>query len=255
MKHGNFDKLADNYGRYRPGYSPTAARTLVLLAKDSVEIPEVADVGAGTGIWTRLLAGLGCRATAIEPSGPMRQVGASQNGNLAIEWRAGSAEETGLESGRFDLVTMASSFHWPDYAMATTEFHRILRPGGYFCAIWNPRKVEDNPLLLEIESELKRRVPELNRVSSGRSQFCETLYSRLQVTPGFGEVLYLEAQHIERQSAEHYLGLWRSVNDIRVQAGEERFNAFLDWVTDKIAAEPYLEATYLTRAWIARRTG
>ena len=34
---------------------------------------------------------------------------------------------------------MGSSFHWADTLQALEEFHRILRPGGFFTAIWNPR--------------------------------------------------------------------------------------------------------------------
>lgn len=253
MKHGNFDTLAAEYGDHRPGYAPLVAIALSRLPGKPVVETDFVDVGAGTGIWTRMVAKLGCRTRAVEPSGPMRTVGISQSEGTDIAWREGSAEATGLESSSADLLTMASSFHWPDYGKAVAEFRRVLRPGGWFCALWNPRLLEVNPLLVRIEEDLRDIVPELKRVSSGRSEFCEGLRDRLEATPGLDQVGYLEARHVEHQSPERYMGLWRSVNDIRVQAGEERFARFLSKVEERIAGLRTIEATYLTRAWIARR--
>ena len=49
----------------------------------------------------------------------------------------------------------------------------MLRPGGRFVALWNPRMIELNPLLVEIEQEITRLNPEVKRVSSGRSGLTE----------------------------------------------------------------------------------
>jgi ubiquinone/menaquinone biosynthesis C-methylase UbiE len=49
-----------------------------------------------------------------------------------------------LADGSVDLVSMASSFHWADFDTACDEFHRILRSGGVFVALWNPRLIEVN---------------------------------------------------------------------------------------------------------------
>lgn len=253
MKHGNFDTLATDYGDHRPGYAPMVAIALSRLPGKPATETDFVDVGAGTGIWTRMVAKLGCPTRAVEPSGPMRSVGISQSEGTGISWLEGSAESTGLETSSADLLTMASSFHWPDYDKAIAEFQRVLRPGGWFCALWNPRLLEVNPLLVRIEQDLREIVPELRRVSSGRSEFCEGLRDRLAATAGLDHVAYLEARHVEHQSPERYMGLWRSVNDIRVQAGEERFERFLAKVQDRISGLQAIEATYLTRAWIGRR--
>lgn len=141
---------------------------------------------------------------------------------------------------------MASSFHWPDFDLAVREFHRILRPGGLFMALWNTRRYESNPLLVEIEDHLHTLVPELRRVSSGRSEFCATLTERLAERSEFEDVLYLEGLHTENQSPERYIGLWESVNDVRVQAGEERFRHFIDYIRERTAGQPVIEAEYLT---------
>ena len=66
------------------------------------------------------------------------------------------------------------------------------------------------------------------------------------------DVLYLEGRHTESQSPERYIGLWQSVNDVRVQAGEERFARFIAHIEEVTRETPVIEAEYLTRAWIAR---
>ena len=253
LRSGDFTPLASNYALYRPGYSPFVLEAfLALLGKDPGAL-HIADVGAGTGIWSRALAGCGVRVTAVEPNEAMREAGIRQTGPLPITWRQGAAEETGLPASQFDAVCMASSFHWTHFEVAIKEFCRILKPKGLFLALWNTRHYESNPLLVDIEESLHAMVPHLKRVSSGRSEFCAGLQERLRQQAAFADVLYLEGRHIERQSREHYMGLWESVNDVRAQAGEEAFARFIRTVRDKIAASPYIEAEYATRAWLARR--
>jgi SAM-dependent methyltransferase len=214
---------------------------------------KAADIGAGTGIWSRMLYEAGCRVEAVEPNPAMRLAGAKQNPELS--WREGSAEASGLPGGQYDLVSMASSFHWPDFNLAVAEFGRLLKPAGYFCALWNTRNISGDSLLEEIEATLHTMVPELQRVSSGRSQFTATLTDRLRRCGIFEDTVYMEGEHTEYQTPEHYLGLWQSVNDIRVQAGEARFQQFIGYIKEKTISLDYIKARYLTRAWLARRPG
>jgi ubiquinone/menaquinone biosynthesis C-methylase UbiE len=255
IKHGNFDSLAGDYAQFRPGYAPSIVpAVLSLVARPAREVDAV-DVGAGTGIWTRMLAAQGLGSvTAVEPSDEMRRCGMLTAPEHNIVWRRGTAEETGLPPSAYDLVSMASSFHWTDFDKACVEFQRILRPGGRFVALWNPRMIELNPLLVEIEQEITRLNPEVKRVSSGRSGLTDRLTERLWAKPGFDDVVYLEARHVATQTAEQYLGAWRSVNDLRVQLGPDLFSRFLDFVERKTAGLADIETTYLTRAWAARRT-
>ena len=241
MKHGDFTALAEKYADYRPGYAPLIADVFIRLSGQPQ--PHCADVGAGTGIWSRQLVSAGACVDAVEPNDAMREAGQKQNGPYAIRWHEGSAEATGLEGGVFDLACMASSFHWPDFDAAVREFHRLLKP------------YESNPLLVEIEEYLHSLAPDMQRISSGRSAFCNHLTDRLAACREFDEVIYLEGRHIEHQSPQRYLGLWESVNDVRVQLGEDRFAQFLDYIREKTSGLAFIEAEYLTRAWIARRAG
>jgi ubiquinone/menaquinone biosynthesis C-methylase UbiE len=254
MKHGDFTSLASDYARYRPGYSPTVTTAILdLIGRPPIEI-DAADVGAGTGIWTMMLAARGLHSiTAVEPNDEMRRQGELASRGMNISWRKGSGEATGLGKESVHLVTMASSFHWVDFDKGCAEFQRILRKGGRFVALWNPRLIEVNPLLVEIEGEITRLKPDIRRVSSGRSGLTERLTEMLWAKAGFDEILYLEGRHVAHQTPEQYLGAWRSVNDLQVQLGPELFGQFLRYVQRKTEGLSSIETTYLTRAWSARR--
>jgi len=254
MKHGDFSELAENYSKYRPGYSDMVVDISCRAVKDFFhdEKIKVVDAGAGTGIFSRMLENKGLDVTAVEPNDEMRKYGILDSEKMKIKFVAGSAEETGLAENSCNLVTMASSFHWPDFNKATNEFQRILKPGGYFLSIWNTRAVERDPLTLKIEKKLKKIVPELKRRSSGRSEFCDSLHEKLSSCDCFKDVVYLEGFHAEKQSRDKYMGLWKSVNDVRVQAGEERFQSFISYIEEITKNTPLINAHYQTRAWLAK---
>jgi SAM-dependent methyltransferase len=254
MKHGDFTGLAGDYAKFRPGYAPQVADAILNYVGRAESTIDAADIGAGTGIWTRMLASRGLRSVvAVEPNDDMRAQGMETSRGTDIVWYKGSAEATGLPAGSADLVSMASSFHWANFDQACDEFHRILRPGGVFVALWNPRFIEANPLLVEIEAHIARLKPDIRRVSSGRSGITERLTDLLSAKPQFFDVLYLEGRHGLRQTPEQYMGAWRSVNDLQVQLGPELFGKFLDFIEQRTAGLTAIETTYVTRAWAARR--
>jgi len=254
MKLGDFTGLAGDYARFRPGYAPQVETAVLSYVGRAAASIDAADIGAGTGIWTRMLAARGLHSVvAVEPNDDMRAQGIETSRGTDIVWRKGSAEATGLPDGSADLVSMASSLHWADFDNACDEFHRILRPGGVFAALWNPRFIEANPLLVEIEAQIAQLKPDVQRVSSGRSGIAERLTDMLSAKPQFAGVLYLEGRHSLYQTPEQYLGAWRSVNDLQVQLGPELFGKFLDIAEQRIAGLTAIETTYITRAWVARR--
>lgn len=254
MQLADFTTLAPTYSRYRSGYSESVREALLALPGRPVSELDLADVGAGTGIWTRMLAARGPRSlVAVEPNAAMRAAAEEDSAGLGIEWRAGSGEDTGLAERAFDMVSMASSFHWVDFERGTAEFRRILRPGGWFVALWNPRLLERSELHVEIESWLLELEPGLVRNSSGASGRTEALMERLGEHPAFDDLRYLEGEHEVRQSPEQFLGAWRSVNDVQAQLGPERFATFLERVERRIAGLEHITTTFWTRAWAARR--
>ena len=250
---GDFSGLAKDYSGNRPDYCHSILKALLGIHEKQANEIDFVDVGAGTGIWTRMVDSVGTASTtAIEPNDDMRICGINDSKNHpTIQWLGGHAEATGLEENSADLITMASSFHWTDFDKSTMEFHRVLRKGGRFTALWNPRLIEVNPLLVEIEQHLNTLKPGIKRVSSGRSGITVNLTEMLWESPYFTDVMYLEGRHIIEMTPERYLGVWQSVNDLRVQLGPHNFESFLLYVKEKVSTLDIIEATYLTRAWSA----
>lgn len=127
-----FDQLAGKFGRsYLPGRSWKAlAETLLLLMPAQV----IADLGAGEGTFSQLLAQRAARVIAVDSSEKMVEYGsqlARDNGFTNLEYRLGDLEEPPVEDGSIDLVFLSQSLHHaarPDRALR--EAFRITRPGG-----------------------------------------------------------------------------------------------------------------------------
>ena len=253
-KLGDFSGLATDYSNNRPDYSKSVAKCLMSILPKPIEEIDFVDVGAGTGIWTRMVLNEGVKSViAVEPNSDMLKAGQNDSKNTKINWIKGSAEKINLPSGSVDFLTMASSFHWADFDIATQEFDRLLRPEGRFAALWNPRLIEVNPILVEIENYLSKLNPSIKRISSGRSGITDQIEDKLWKSKFFDDVIFVEGRHVIKMSQERYLGAWRSVNDLRVQLGPKDFDKFLNFVESKIEKLEFIEATYLTRAWSARK--
>lgn len=118
----------------------------------------IADIGSGTGIFTRMLLENGNRVFAVEPNSEMRLAAGrelSAFGPLFTSIEA-TAERTTLLDASVDFVTSAQAFHWFDPKHSRREFTRILRPKGYVLLIWNNRKETGSPFFEEYERALAR---------------------------------------------------------------------------------------------------
>jgi SAM-dependent methyltransferase len=132
------DRAAD-YVTGRPSYPAAAIDALFDGLGDPGDVL-AADVGAGTGISSRLLADRGAQVLAVEPNAAMRE---AAEPHPRVEWIAGTAEWTGLGEASIDLVTAFQAFHWFDHEKALREMVRILRPAGRAAVIYNERDETD----------------------------------------------------------------------------------------------------------------
>lgn len=131
----SFGAVADLYDEVRPSY-PAEALDWALGPLGSGSW-QVADIGAGTGIMTRLLLAAGHRAIAVEPDPQMRRRLAEATPEATV--LAGRAEEVPLPDGAVDGAVAAQAYHWFDRPNTHAELARIIRPHGIFAAIWNDR--------------------------------------------------------------------------------------------------------------------
>ncbi|CAN5530607.1 class I SAM-dependent methyltransferase [soil metagenome] len=254
MKQGDFTTLAKSYV-HRTGYSEVVLRYISDHIGGGSTLFDVAEVGAGTGKLTENLLNMGFKVTAVEPNDAMREEGKQYTSGKNVKWQRGSGEETGLANASANWLLMGSSFHWVDLIKGLTEFRRVLKPGGYFTALWNPRDLERSEWHQNIESQIRKIVPELKRVSSGSGDFTKTLSRDLASTGEFADVVYMEQEYDIAMSKDRYLGAWHSTNDIQAQAGIERWKKIIEMIEQELKLLETVAVPYRTRAWTCRRTG
>ena len=134
------------YNSVRPAYPDEAVAALVEAARCARGTDAsgqdgplcAADIGAGTGKMSELLARAGFLVDAVEPSEAMRAQASSIEG---VTWHDGVAEQTGLSNDVYDIVVFAQSWHWVDSERAGLEVARILAPGGALAIVWNQMAV------------------------------------------------------------------------------------------------------------------
>jgi SAM-dependent methyltransferase len=189
-----FSDRVQDYVRWRPGYPPEvleALRTDLGLQPAHV----VADVGSGTGLFSRLLVENGNVVYGVEPNREMAAVAeADLGGTGRFHSVDGRAEATSLGNGSVDLVTAGQAFHWFKVPESRAEFRRILRPGGGVALVWNLRRLDSTPFLRDYEAFLHRWSNDYEEVSAQ--------YAREESLRGlFGETGWTERRF---DSAQHF---------------------------------------------------
>jgi len=98
----------------------------------------VFEIGAGTGTATRRLLELGADPlVAIEPDPRLAEFLRANNPDEALTVRVSPFEDVVLEEAAFDLGVSATAFHWLDETPALARIAALLRPGGWWVAMWN----------------------------------------------------------------------------------------------------------------------
>lgn len=133
----SFGAAAQAYEEGRPDYP---AEAVAWMLEDAGPRPRVADVGAGTGKLTRVVARLAGDVIAVEPDAAMldRLRGAVPG----VETLIGTAEQMTLPDESLDAVMLGQAWHWVDPAAGSREIGRVLKPGGVLGLIWNIRDEE-----------------------------------------------------------------------------------------------------------------
>jgi SAM-dependent methyltransferase len=126
----SFGAVAGEYDRLRPGPSAEALDWLIPEGAS-----DVLEIGAGTGVLTRLLSRRVARVTAVEPDERMRAV--LLETATGVEVVAGHAEEIPAATSSYDVVIAASAWHWVDEERAVPQVARVLRPGGRLSLVWS----------------------------------------------------------------------------------------------------------------------
>jgi len=127
-----FDELAGKFGRhYVPGRSWKGLAEMLLALMPPLDI---ADLGAGEGAFSQLLARRAKHVIAVDNSQKMVEYGAElarKHGVQNLEYRLGDLEAVPIADQAVDLAFFSQALHHAQHPeRAVAEAFRILKPGG-----------------------------------------------------------------------------------------------------------------------------
>lgn len=168
---------AEGYDAARPTYPPPVIDRLV------DHRPETAvDVGCGTGLAARLVAGRGVSVLGVEPDERMAHVARRHGIDVQVSTVESWVPVT------CDLMYAAQSWHWVEPFRGADVAAAAVRPGGLWCAFWNH---EDDPdVMAVVHAAYRRLAPQLEaeRVAFGARVLDPQIASGLAATLAFGEI-------------------------------------------------------------------
>ena len=131
-----FDHVAATYDAHRPDYPGELFDALESALGQPLLRADVLDVGAGTGIATRALAGRGAKVVAVDPGPGVLSV-LRRRSTSRVRPVVGDGNALPLRDATFDLVTYAQSWHWTDPERSVPEAARVLHDRGVLAVFWN----------------------------------------------------------------------------------------------------------------------
>ena len=233
--------FADVYDEHRP--SPTAAVVDVLLLLAQIVRPGlVVDLGAGTGLSTRVWAERAEEVVGVDGNPRMIERARRMTWASNIRFVEGFAAETGLAAGRADIVTCSQSFHWMEPEPVLAEAARLLRAGGVFAAY-------DYDLPPLIQPDVDEAFRELLATRDAAWE---------RVDPSAGQRIWPKDRHLERIQAS---GRFRITRELVCHGWEEAAAARVAGLARSLGggeklfenAAPEVSETYEHLAETARR--
>lgn len=219
-----FSAVASGYDRYRPGY-PSAIIDWISDVTGAGPGARAADLGCGTGIWSRALAARGFLVTGVDPNPDMLAQARLAGGGPT--YQRGEAAATGLPDGAFELCTAAQAFHWFALEPTLAELARVLVPGGWTCAVWNLRTAgaftdEYDRLLVDAARDYAR--------------FSDDIDPRVPVAAALPAALQTEVPNIERLAWDAVLGRAHSASYVALGVADtDAFDRRLREIFDRHA--------------------
>ncbi|MFN8025228.1 MAG: class I SAM-dependent methyltransferase [Acidimicrobiia bacterium] len=223
-----FGQEASTYDRVRPSY-PGELVDWVATNLSTDDAGVVADVGAGSGIFTRLLVPRCPDLIAVEPVATMRAICAASLPAVPVVGATG--ESLPFRDESLAAITVAQAFHWFDATNAFAEFARVLQPGGRIALFWNTRdrSLPWTDRLWGMVAETEHDAP------WGDAEHWHT--TALVDTPHFGPRHNATFHHEQLLTPDEIVARVQSVSHVAVLPEAERA-ALLDRVRELLRTDP-----------------
>lgn len=122
-----YDTIGNNYNLTRKADKLLTENLIKYLAPNTEGT--YLDIGCGTGSYTIEFQKRGYSFIGIDPSETMLEKARRRNSD--IEWKSGSAENTGLIQNQVDgIIGSLTIHHWTSLELGFQELNSILKPNG-----------------------------------------------------------------------------------------------------------------------------
>lgn len=220
-----FSLKSEDYSRFRPSYPECAARWL----KQNCSGERVADIGAGTGFFTKVLIPYFKDVCAVEPNAAMRKKFSCFLPQIPCS--GGSGEDTKLADSSIDLITVAQAFHWLDEEKFKREAMRILTLQGKVAIVWNTSLKND--FTISRDEVCKKYCPRFSSGYAGKRTPAEGDHFLRHVY--FKEVEFISFANPHKMTKEEFIGNMRS-RSYALTADAPSYSDFIDEL-NKVFAE------------------
>jgi SAM-dependent methyltransferase len=251
-----FQWQADRYARSRPDYPAQLLTSLsqLILSEPSGTDRLVADVGSGTGIFTRQLRALlpvVIPIVGIEPASDMRLTAEAMSAGIpGISYVDGLAQRLPIPSGQARAVVAATAAHWFDRADFFEEACRVLLPSGILAIVEYVRDVEGSLAAAVVVDFLARH-------GGPRAYEHPDYPAELRAAPGFHNFEHRTEQVVSRLSPDAFVALALSSSHARhaiETLGEKAAaNVLLEMAEPLLSRHGHIPFGYIFHLFTVRR--
>jgi len=259
-----FGSVAEHYDRHRPSYPPKMV-DYVLTYAGALAGDRALEVGAGTGIATRLLAARGLIITAVEPDAAMAAVASERAAadGATVDLRITDFEHVEFDPHSFQLVYSGTAWHWADPDVSYARAAEALSAGGALAAFWNRPIWDGNPVRPGLDAAyagvadaFKEVFPgPMNPIAGGVTLITGNQWeAELERSPELGDPQVRSFRWTQPYTRDEYLGLLGTHSD-HIMIGEDYRTRLFDGVAAAIDANGgSFELTYEALLCLARRS-
>jgi SAM-dependent methyltransferase len=252
----SFDKIAEAYDQYRPGYPAEMIEHIERTARLGPR-SRLLEIGCGPGKATILFAERGYEILCIEPGIKLIDIAVEKLRPYPVSFVNCLFEEWQATPEAFDLVFSGQAFHWVPKEVGYEKAAAALKPGGYLALFWNRSPNRDDAFRRAIDSAYQRCAPELiadakqNPKQLVRYEMDQA--AEIQASGHFQDVAVLRFPWTQRYTTQQYLGLVGTHSD-HIALPKQRLDCLLKGIGNAIESfGGSLELHYSTVLYLAQK--
>jgi SAM-dependent methyltransferase len=134
MSYFAYRSAAKRYASFRPYFHPIVIERIKVFLRLQEPVSRALDVGCGTGQSSLALTSIASEVIGVESSQAMLEEALH---DVHIHYLLAPAEQMPFPDASFDLITVASAFHWLGRRRFLTEASRVLRSPAWLVIYGN----------------------------------------------------------------------------------------------------------------------